>query len=161
METISPDLAEFLEAGISVLVGSRDARLIPESTRAFGARVEPGGKELTVFLPAATAERTLSNARDNGRLAVCFSAIDHRSYQVKGRLVDVRDADEEDRRAIERYRAGLSKMYGWAGMSPRLTYRINCWPAHAVRLAVETIFLQTPGPGAGVLLRELRRGTRP
>jgi hypothetical protein len=161
MDSISPELAEFLESGISVLVGSRDARLIPESTRAFGARVEAGGKELTVFLPAATDGITLANVRDNGRLAVCFSAVDHRSYQVKGRFVGVRDADEIDRRAIERYRAALAQHYGHVGMPPRLTYRLQCLPAHAVRLAVETVFLQTPGPGAGGKLGKPRRGVQP
>jgi len=149
VDSISPELAEFLESGISIQVASRDARLMPEVARALGARVEHGGREVTLFLPAATAERTLANARDNGRLAVCFSAIDHRSYQLKGRLKSVREADERDRRAIERYRAALGQIYGAVGMPPRLTYRIRHWPAHAVCLEVESLFLQTPGPGAG------------
>src|SRR6185436_14322142 len=147
--SISTELAGFLESGISVLVGSRDARLMPEVARAFGARVVPGGNELVVYLPVATAARTLANARENGRLAVCFSAVDHRSYQVKGRLLEVLDAGDEDRRRIETYRAGLAQHYGFVGMPPKLTYRIAHWPAHAVRMAVEAIFLQTPGPGAG------------
>jgi hypothetical protein len=160
MDSISPELAEFLESGISVLVASRDARMLPEVARAFGAHVEAGGRELTVFVPVATAERTLANARENGRLAVCFSAIDHRSYQVKGRMKGVRDADEKDRRSIERYRAALAQIYGTVGMPPRLTYRISHWPAHAVRMQVETIFLQTPGPGAGGALGQPRRGKK-
>jgi hypothetical protein len=157
--SIAPELIEFLESGISLLVGSRDARLLPEVTRAFGAHVEPGGRELTVFIPHATAERTLANVRDNGRLAVCFSAIDHRSYQIKGRWTGVRDADENDRRAIERYRKALAQHYGAVGMAPRLTYRLSHWPAHALRMEVESIFLQTPGPGAGVALGQPRRGS--
>ena len=160
MASISPELAEFLQSGIGVLVGSRDARMLPEVARAFGARVETGGRELTLFLPVATAERTLANARENGRLAVCFSAIDHRSYQVKGRMKGVREADENDRRSIERYRAALAQMYGTVGMPPRLTYRISHWPAHAVRMEVESIFIQTPGPGAGGALGQPRRGKK-
>lgn len=156
--SIPPELVEFLESGIGVLVGSRDARLQPEVARAFGASIGAGGRELTVFLPVATSARTLANAHENGRLAVCFSATDHRSYQIKGRLADVRTADEEDRRAVERYRAALAQHYGHVGMPPLLTYRITHWPAHAVRLAVEAVFLQTPGPGAGGALGELRRG---
>jgi hypothetical protein len=154
--SISPELAEFLESGIGVLVGSRDARLLPEVVRAFGAKVEAGGREVTVYVPVATAERTLANARDNGRLAVCFAAVDHRSYQVKGRLLDVRAADEAERGRIERYRAALAQHYGAVGMAPRLTYRITHWPAHALRLAVEAVFVQTPGPGAGGALEKAR-----
>jgi hypothetical protein len=44
---ISADLATFLESGVSVQVGTRDARLLPEATRAMGARVEKGGTGLT------------------------------------------------------------------------------------------------------------------
>lgn len=157
--SISPELAEFLQSGIGVLVGSRDTRMLPEVARAFGARVGAGGRELTVFLPVATAQRTLANARENGRLAVCFSAVDHRSYQIKGRLKDVRAADEDERRSIERYRAGLAQHYGAVGMPPRLTYRISHWPAHAVCMEVEAIFVQTPGPGAGGALGQPRGGT--
>ena len=160
MDSISPELAQFLQSGIGVLVGSRDARMIPEVARAFGARVEAGGRELVVFVPVATAERTLANARENGRLAVCFAAIDHRSYQVKGRVTRVRAADEEERKSIERYRAALAQHYGAVGMPPRLTYRIDHWPAHAFRIAVEAVFLQTPGPDAGVPLAKPRRGER-
>jgi hypothetical protein len=160
MASIAPELTEFLESGISVLVGSRDARLIPECARAFGARVEANGRELVVFLPVAASERTIANARDNGRLAVCFAAVDHRSYQIKGKLKSVRDADERDRKSIERYRAALAQHYGAVGMAPRLTYRLSHWPAHAVSMEVESIFLQTPGPNAGEVLGKPREGKR-
>ena len=83
---------------------------------------------------------------------MCFAAVDHRSYQIKGRLVDARAADEDDRKSIERYRSALAQHYGAVGMPPRLTYRIVRWPAHALRMAVESVFIQTPGPGAGVPL---------
>ena len=157
--SISPDLIPFLQSGISVLVGSRDARMVPEGVRAVGARVEAGGRELTVFVPVVTAERTVANARANGRIAVCFAAVDHRSYQVMGRIAAVRDADDIDRCVIERYRAALAQHYGEVGMPPCLTLRISHWPAHALRLAVEAVFLQTPGPDAGVSLDVRREET--
>lgn len=157
---ISQELAAFFESGISILAGTRDGRLVPEATRVLGARIETGGRELTVFLSAATACRTLANVRDNGRMAVCFTSVDHKSYQVKGRVTDVRDADANDRQVIEHYRAALAQHFGFVGLPPRLTYRLNHWPAHAVRVAVESVFLQTPGPGAGGRLGTPRRGKR-
>lgn len=156
MAAIPDELTDFLQSGISLLVGSRDARMMPEIARIFGSRVEAAGRELTFFLPAATGARTLENARDNGRLAVCFTSVDHRSYQVKGRFLDVRAADDAERRAIERYRAALAQHFGAVGLPPRLVHRMNVWPAHAVRLAVEALFVQTPGPGAGVTLQTTR-----
>lgn len=152
---IPADLVAFLESGISVLVGTRDARLVPEATRAVGARVEGGRAELTVLLPAATSAAALANLRDNGRIAVCFSrAFDHRAVQVKGRAVEVRDAEASDRALVERYRAALADEWGRVGVPPRATLRLAHWPCVAVRLRVEGIFLQTPGPGAGAPLGE-------
>jgi len=89
---------------------------------------------------------------------VCFAAVDHRSYQVKGRLAEVRAANEDERRRIERYRAALAQHFGSVGLPPRLTNRLSHWPAHAVRLVVEELFLQTPGPDAGVALARRRKG---
>jgi hypothetical protein len=147
---ISAALTPFLESGISVLVGTRSPRLFPECMRAMGARVERGGEELCVFAPAATAAVTLANLRDNGRIAVCFSRPqDHRSMQVKGKLLSVTDADSTDRDHVLRYRAAFAQELFWVGLPAQTTLRIAHWPCHAIRLQAETVFVQTPGPGAG------------
>lgn len=151
--TLSPEVASFLESGISVLVGTRDPRLVPEAMRAVGARVEAGGAELTVFLPAATAARTVANLEDNGRIAVCFSRpIDHRSLQVKGRVLSIRDGDAADRAVIDRYLEALAGTWQEIGVPPTVVRRVTRWPAHAIRLCIEEVFVQTPGPGAGAPL---------
>ena len=150
---ISPELASFLESGVSILVGTRDARLLPECTRALGARVEAGGTELTVFLPDAISAVTVANLRQNGRLAVAFSrAQDHRSFQVKGQLVALGPATAQDRVALERYRCAWATELSVVGLPPRVTLRVVHWPAQAARLRVEAVFVQTPGPGAGAPL---------
>ena len=150
---ISADLAPFLESGISILVGTRDARLRPDAVRAVGARVEHGGEELTLLLPDATAAGCLADLRDNGRIAACFSrARDHRSIQVKGRVTRAAPADAADREVVERYRAAVAQEWGFVGLPPRITFRVAHWPCHAVRLRVEAVFVQTPGPGAGAPL---------
>lgn len=150
---LSAELASFLESGIAILVGTRDARLFPECMRAIGARVEAGGAELTIFLPEAVAARTVANLRENGRLAVGFSrASDHRSFQVKGRVLALGPARETDRADIERYRCALAAELQAVGLPPRITLRMVHWPAHAVRLHVDSVFVQTPGPGAGAPL---------
>jgi hypothetical protein len=150
---ISPDLASFLESGISILVGTRDGRLVPECTRGIGARVEAGGAELTVFLADAISGPTLANLRENGRIAVGFSrAADHRTFQVKGSVVALGPATVRDRADVERYRCTWSSLLGEVGMPSRITLRMAYWPAHAVRLRVEAVYVQTPGPGAGARL---------
>ncbi len=147
---LSEDLAQFFESGISVLVGSRDARLMPDCTRAVGVRLERDGAEMTVFLPRSTSTATLANLADNGRIAVCFSRpIDHRSIQVKGRVLAIADASPADRLLVDRYRSELVQCWGWFGLPPRTTLRMAHWPCAAVRMAIETTYVQTPGPGAG------------
>ena len=150
---ISADTAAFLESGLSVLVGTRDARFQPECVRAVGVRVEAGGAELTVFVPAATGTRTVANLRENGRIAVFLGrATDHASLQVKGTVLAVAEATPGDRAAVDRYRAALAEQLGPVGVPPRWILRMSHWPAHAVRLRVEQVFRQTPGPGAGAPL---------
>jgi hypothetical protein len=150
---IDAELAEFLESGITILVGTRDAELRPETMRGVGAHVQAGGAELTVYLPETTATASVANLRDNGRIAVAFGRpADHRTIQVKGQVVEIAPADDEDRERIERYHSALAESWGFVGVPPRVTARLAWWPCHRVRLRVEEIFVQTPGPGAGAPL---------
>lgn len=147
---ISKELEDFLQAGRSCVLGTRDAEKRPECVRVVGVRVERGRKEVSLFLPVATGAHTVANLRDNGRVAVGFSRVeDHRSIQLKGALVSLRDATERDRPAVEHWREAIEREFGWIGLPPSIIRRIAHWPCHAIRFRVESIFLQTPGPGAG------------
>jgi hypothetical protein len=150
---IGRELQQFLESGVSVLVGTRDRLLVPEGARGFGVRVLAGGAELEVFLPAAWGERTLANLADNGRIAVSVAQPeDHRSVQVKGAVLEIRPGAEAERAAIDRYREALIAKFSVIGYPPSLFHRLNVWPCKVVRLRVESLFEQTPGPRAGVPL---------
>lgn len=150
---IGADLIPLLQSGVSLIVGTRDSHLVPESARALGARVEDGGREITVFLPAATCGPSIANLADNGRIAVTFVRIgDHYAVQAKGRAVEVREATDDEHPLIDRYRSELIQALGFVGLPPRQTARFAHWPAHAVRFVVEALFEQTPGPGAGEAL---------
>lgn len=156
---ISAELTEFIESGLSMLVGTRDARLVPECVRPVGVRVEKGGREVTVFLAAATSATSIANLADNGRIAMCVSRpVDHRTVQLKGRLVSSALATESDRAAVERHRKGFAATLAYVGVPPRLTLRMSHWPSYAVRFRVESLFDQTPGPGAGA---EIKKGAAP
>ncbi|ABC82816.1 hypothetical protein Adeh_3047 [Anaeromyxobacter dehalogenans 2CP-C] len=150
---ISLDLSAFLESGVSILLASRDARLLPDCVRAVGARVEAGGAELTVLVPEASAGRCPGALRESGRVAVMFSRpTDHQSIQVKGQVAALAPATAEERALVERYTCALARELALVGVPPRLTLRVNRWPCLAVRLRVDGLFVQTPGPGAGAPL---------
>ncbi|MCM2269668.1 MAG: hypothetical protein NDJ75_06170 [Thermoanaerobaculia bacterium] len=150
---IGSELQQFLESGVSVLVGTRDRLLVPEAARGFGLRVEAGGSELSVFLPHVWGARTVANLRDNARIAVAAARPqDHRSVQVKGAAVDVRDGGPADHADLDRYRERMVADFAVFGYPPRILHRFAVWPCHVVRLRVEALFEQTPGPRAGAPL---------
>jgi Pyridoxamine 5'-phosphate oxidase len=140
----------FVESGLSVLVGTRDEELRPDAVRGVGIRVWPGSCRLTVFLAAATSARAVANARANGRIAVTLShPPTHRTVQVKGTVMEVREAAADDRPLIEKYVGAFADILTIVGMPPQLTGRLNRWPAFAVDVDIAEVFAQTPGPGAG------------
>ncbi len=162
MASLDPALVEFLESGVVLGCASRDARLVPRSVWPVGVRVEAGGDEVTVFLPVATAGDVVANLRDSRRIAlVATSAADHRSVQLKGKVVEIREAVDDERSLIERYRACLGRTLEPLGVPKFFVLRIQHWPAHAVRFQVEQLFVQTPGPAAGQPLQGPLRPPEP
>ncbi|GMV15177.1 MAG: pyridoxamine 5'-phosphate oxidase family protein [Polyangiaceae bacterium] len=150
---ISDALRQLLRGGVSTMLGTRDAQLVPECARAVGCVVHADGRRLTLFLPQATAARSVANLRDNGQVAVTFSEVPtHRTRQLKGRAVVVREATNAERAIMERYVEAFAKELDIVGLPPSVSRRIAFLPAHAVEIEVTEVFDQTPGPGAGARL---------
>ena len=144
------DLAEFFESGVSILVATRDAELRPACVRGAGASVRAAEGVVTVYLPQATAARTLANVRDNGQIAVTFSRpLTHYSIQIKGVCALSRAGTEEDRALQQRYRAAYAEQLHAVGLPRAAAARLAWWPSVAVDIAVSDLFVQTPGPTAG------------
>jgi hypothetical protein len=146
---IPAHLVDFLESGVAILVGTRDASLHPETARACGAVVERDRRKLTVFL----SERwpgVFENLRDNGQIATNFvRPHDHYSIQLKGDGATLRPATAAERSIVERWHAGWIEQLWLVGIPRSISKRFHIWPAHAVTFDVHDIFVQTPGPGAG------------
>jgi len=149
---ISPEVAEFLEEGHSIVAATRDARHVPEVQRAVAARVDRATGEVTIYLPQTTSAPTVANLEENGRIAVTLAGVDHRSVQIKGRLLEMRAAGEEERGELERYRSEMAREWALVGVPTRITLRLVHWPCLAVRFRPDAVFVQTPGPGAGEAL---------
>src|SRR5262245_23283991 len=147
---IDAELQAFLEDAVGIHLGTRSRELEPNGVRAVAAAVEPGGQHLVVYLAKVAAEQVLADLESNGQAAVSFGRpVDERACQVKGVFVGARDAREDER---DRIRAQWESFLGnleQIGIG-RLTYGDwVVWPCTAVRLKVEALFNQTPGPGAG------------
>jgi hypothetical protein len=150
LNVIPAEYIDLFEGGVSIFVGTRDAENRPLAVRAVGASVSKDRREVTVFLHESWTNPALDNLRTNGEIAVGFSRpMDHLSVQVKGKVKSIVPASEGARTVPDRYHASYSEQLYIIGLPRSLTKRINVWPAAAVTLEVASIFLQTPGPGAG------------
>jgi hypothetical protein len=147
-----PDrLVVFLHGPVLTWVATRDARLRPSVTWAFGARVAAATDQITALVPDVEAERTKRNLEQNGLVA--FTAVEplsHEAYQFKGKLVEMRPSSEEERAVQDIHR---SKLIAHVAMFPRELFAgYELYPSTAVTFRVEDVFVQTPGPGAGRML---------
>ncbi|HYQ30733.1 MAG TPA: hypothetical protein VER04_26055 [Polyangiaceae bacterium] len=147
---LTAELVEYMESGVSLLVGTRDAALRPASARGFGVEIDAAAYTATVFLPASGAALTLSNLRDNAQIALTFArGFDHRSLQVKGQLLSISETNERQRGLQDRYFAAFSEGLLFIGHRQKLLRRIRYYPSYALSFRIESMFDQTPGPGAG------------
>ena len=151
---LDKSLTEFLEQGLAIHIGTRNAALRPNGCRVTAVRVEAQGRHLVAFLPAAASPDVLEDLRTNGQAAVSLARpTDDRAVQVKGEFVSVRDADESDGAFVlgqwQSLLAELDKI-GLAQLTSTSTWLM--WPCVAVTLRVTAVFSQTPGPEAGAVL---------
>jgi hypothetical protein len=149
-EMIPERLVDFVHGPRVMFVGTRNAKLRPTATWAFGALADGPEGTVTMFVPETEGAQTFENIADNGRLS--FVAVDpptHDTYQFKGSHKETRPCTDADYTVQEIY---LNKLI--AALEP-FGYGAPLWggfkhkPARAVTFTVEDIFVQTPGPGAG------------
>lgn len=153
---ISAELKGFLESGISVVVGTRDADLIPEITRAWGLQVSKDRKCVSLSVPLATSRKTLDNLAENGQMTVCCSLpTSYKTIQLKGRCIQKVDASRTDLASVERHREAFARMnehIGFPRQRSEAFWRKELESSAVLirlRFVPEHIFDQTPGPNAG------------
>lgn len=150
LTVLSDAVVEFMNVARSVAVGTCDDKHIPYGTRVAAVRIWPDRQHVTAFLAEAIAARTLANLRANPRVGIQVSnPPDHRTLQLKGVLYATRNAEPDDRAYIEQFIEELGHSVEGFGMPFERIVRMNAWPAIAIDVRVDEIFLQTPGPGAG------------
>jgi hypothetical protein len=154
--SISDELKTLIEGPVSVLVGTRDSRLVPEITRAWGPVVSEDRQSVSLCVPLATSRKTLDNLEANGQIAVTFSLpTNYRTFQLKGRHARTAEPESTDLAVVERHRDAFGEVNASLGQ-PREVIEAF-WRAEIetsavlVRISFEPdqVFDQTPGPGAG------------
>jgi hypothetical protein len=149
-------LKAFLESGVSVVVGTRDADLVPEITRAWGLLVSKDQKSIGLCVPLATSHKTLDNLAGNGQMTVCCSLpTSYKTVQLKGQCIKTADPSRADLAAVERHREAFGRLNKRIGI-PRQQFE-TFWRRELetspvlvkLHFVPAQIFDQTPGPGAG------------
>ena len=143
-------LAAFLEGGVGVHIGTRNAQLEPSGARAISVKVEKDRQHLLVFISHVAATRVLPDLEANGQAALTFARpTDERACQVKGQFVDVRKVQHDELAHVRQQWSDFLDNLEYIGI-PRVASRT--WidvPDSAIRLRVTAVFDQTPGPNAG------------
>jgi len=156
---IDDSLRSFLDSGVSLVIGTRDAALVPEIVRAWGPRVSDDPRSVTVCVPLATSGKARENLDQNGRIAATASLpTTYRTFQLKGRVIRISEPEAADLAAVNRHRDAFGRVNRQIGV-PREQVEafwkrelVSSPSLVAVRFVVEAIFDQTPGPSAGARL---------
>lgn len=151
---VPPELAAFVQSGISVTVAVRDANLRPDGARAWAVKVHEDGTHLTVYLYAKSAPALLAKLAEHPEIALDIDApTTHRACQLKGVLTGSRRAKASERALVEQQVEGFLTELETIGIPRALTAGWLYWPGVAFEVRVSEVFEQTPGPGAGEPLK--------
>ncbi len=146
-----PDrLIDFIHGPHGLYVGTRDEELRPSIAMALGAVADAQAETIRFFLPDVEGGPTVRNLRDNGLVAMTVLNMLNEAYQFKGRFVEARPSDANDRAVQMIYRS--KTISHQIERLPNIEALIDGYvlePSTTVTLKVEEVFVQTPGPGAG------------
>ena len=150
---IDRQLAQFLEDGVGIHIGTRNADLQPNGARAIAVKVEEDGEHVIVFIAKVAARRVLPDLEANGQAALVFGRpTDERACQVKGTFVSVRPARAPERAPMMAQWEHFLDNLEHIGVPRAGATNWVIWPALAIRLKATAVFEQTPGPQAGTQL---------
>ena len=147
---IDPQLAAFLQEGLGIHVGTRNERLEPNGARVSAVKVEDDGVHLWMYVPKVAAVRVLPDLESNGNAAITFARpIDERAMQVKGTFVASRAAKANEKSmVVDQWNRFLDNLEG-IGIPRAAAAAWTAWPSTAIKIRVNALFDQTPGPHAG------------
>jgi hypothetical protein len=150
---IDAQLAQFLQEGLAIHIGTRNEQLEPNGARAAALTVDEDGSHVVVYVAKIAAARVLSDLESNGLAAISVARpTDDRACQLKGTFVGSRLAKASERALVARQFDGFVETLEHIGI-PRLgTQNWITWPAVAIRLRITALFDQTPGANAGAPL---------
>lgn len=138
----------FLEGGPSMIVGTSLEGRTPFAARAWGLMVvDPAARRIRLLVGTRDAERFVVGSP----IAVTGADVPTlRSLQLKGHLLDIEPGTESDHVWFEHHcELFMGDVLRVDGTPRELLQRMTPAVLSACTIEVESIFDQTPGPGAG------------
>jgi len=150
---IDPQLAQFLQEGLGIHLGTRNEKLEPNGARAVAIKVEDDGAHVVIYVAKVAAARLIPDLQSNGQAAVTFARpVDERACQLKGIFVSSRPAKAAEQPFVMQQWDGFLQNLERIGIPRKGMENWVKWPAVAIRLRVTALFDQTPGAAAGTPL---------
>jgi len=146
-------LIEFLDRASVGIASTRGRDLTPAIHFLAGWRVEENGEIIECLVARGFTDGLEQNLADNGRLTLTAEVIGpHETYQFKGTSAGSRPAGIADATLNEacrrRFFDACQKYYAGQFRDEDVRAKIGP-PAVVVRLRVNEVYIQTPGPAAG------------
>ena len=145
-------LFDFFKRPLMCIIAAADEARRPSAGRGIGLHVGEDRESVDVIFSAWQWPRLEPAIRQTGRVAATFvSPSDYVSFQLKGSAV-MRETQARDHDAAQQFMATATGELAALGVprdiiAPWLTDR----EARVARLTVSEIYVQTPGPLAGML----------
>ena len=153
---LNDELCEFLAGGVSIMLASRNAQLIPSIARAKGCNVvRDGTAKLRIFVSASQAGDLIEDVRGSLMISATFSVpTTHRTLQFKGSDARITPLRETERAAIDAYVGKFAAQIRPLGFADEFTRAFFASPADevAIEFTPSEGFQHTPGPAAGARL---------
>lgn len=148
---LDDELLDFLQRPLMCIIAAVDGEGRPSAGRGVGFHVLDDRETIDVIFSAWQWPRLESSVRQTGRIAVTFvSPSDYMTFQIKGtaamRETEAADLDHADRFITDATQALASLGVAPAIIAPWLAAR----DAKVARLCASEIYIQTPGPHAGM-----------
>ncbi|MBB3399353.1 pyridoxamine 5'-phosphate oxidase family protein [Rhizobium sp. BK060] len=148
-------LLDFFNRPLMCIIAVADDRRRPSAGRGVGFHLLEDRETIDVVFSAWQWPRLEPCIKQTGRIAATFvSPSDYVSFQLKG-TATMRDTERRDLDRADRFMASATEELESLGVPRRLIAPwLTAREARVARLAISEIYVQTPGPLAGMLAGE-------
>jgi hypothetical protein len=145
---ITDRIRDYLQLGIGMGMGTRDANLTPEYQRVLGCQLVDNN-HVSFYFDLPTSRNTIRNLEANGEMVIVGCSNTFESYQLKGKAIRWAKATPDEINNFGEYMIRFSNAMQVFGLPAEAVYVYPHSEMMSVLMEVEQIFEQTPKVGTG------------